>query len=88
VATGTRGMGEVKPGLDLGAICEGFPCGIHSAINHRETGGRVLEPLPKEYDGGAVRHRFMQLSKYCKRLVDTKQMRTRQFIKGLRQELR
>jgi hypothetical protein len=32
--------------------------------------------------------RFTQLSKYYKRLVDTEQTRTRQFVKGLRQELR
>ena len=32
--------------------------------------------------------RFTQLSKYSKRLVDTEQNWTRQFIKGLRQELR
>jgi hypothetical protein len=29
-----------------------------------------------------------RLSKYCRRLVDTKQNRARQFIKGPRQELR
>jgi hypothetical protein len=31
---------------------------------------------------------FNRLSKYCPRLVDTEQNRTRQFIKGLRWELR
>jgi hypothetical protein len=31
---------------------------------------------------------FNRLSKYCRRLVDTEQNRTRQFIKGLRSELR